>query len=258
MNSETIRKAIQNIIVISDFKTKAIEDYWNNELAIINNLNFGLSRDGAEKEIKSLIDSFKIENEINDFVIDTIQKGIKEYFDVDKESEISKLFNNLLNIAILEDIRPGINEFSFNSLEGMVIDIVSAIYDYIILYQNSNRYLQTEREQQSNIKNLENVKDLASKFNNQKLINELNNMIELISKEDFITKEIIIKSCFFTLHNILVRKFPKTTKAKDYANSLIQSFFNTNKQYKSSNKIDKKVFFENGSQISREFFYYKS
>ncbi|MCT7500359.1 hypothetical protein [Aliarcobacter cryaerophilus] len=140
----------------------------------------------------------------------------------------------------------------------MVIDIVSAIYDYIILYQNSNRYLQTEREQQSNIKNLENVKDLASKFNNQKLINELNNMIELISKEDFITKEIIIKSCFFTLHNILVRKFPKTTKAKDYANSLIQSFFNTNKQYKSSNKIDKKVFFENGSQISREFFYYKS
>ena len=59
MNSETIRKAIQNIIVISDFKTKEIEDYWNNELKIINNLNFGLSRDGAEKEIKSLIDSFK-------------------------------------------------------------------------------------------------------------------------------------------------------------------------------------------------------
>ena len=47
MNSETIRKAIQNIIVISDFKTKEIEDYWNNELKIINNLNFGLSRDGA-------------------------------------------------------------------------------------------------------------------------------------------------------------------------------------------------------------------
>ncbi|MCT7498727.1 hypothetical protein [Aliarcobacter cryaerophilus] len=39
MNSETIRKAIQNIIVISDFKTKVIEDYWNNELKIINNLN---------------------------------------------------------------------------------------------------------------------------------------------------------------------------------------------------------------------------
>lgn len=261
MNNQTIRKAIKNILTINDFKTREIKTYWNKELLETNNFYEGLARDGAVKEIKSLIESYELEkdsNEMQDYKIDIIEKVILDYLNTDNQSEISKLFNGLNNISSLEDIESGVNVFSYDSIESINIDIIDTIYNCITMVENFERYIQNDREQKSNIKNLENVKELASKYNNQKLIEELNNMIELIQNEDFITREIIIKSCFFNLHYILSRKFPKTTKAKDYANSLIQSFFNTSKQYKPTNKIDKKVFFENGSKISRELFYYKS
>ena len=92
----------------------------------------------------------------------------------------------------------------------------------------------------------------------QLLIYELENMINQIQEEDFVTEEIIYKSCFYGLHQVLSEEFAKSTKAVDIANELLDNFFCIGKRYKPSKNIAEKEFFEHGYEESRAFIYYKS
>lgn len=263
MNKETIELAVKNIILIHNTRQKELDTFWKTTIRDeVNNLPDGVSKRGATKELNALIKSF--ENEIlediklDNEILEKFSNVILDYYAMDTNVDIVKLFNPLSNIAKLTNIIPGVY-FSWSNIEFVVVNVVYSIFNDIkFLKKHKKRFFENSREKNKTIENLEKSIDIANIFNNQALIYELKMMINQINEENFITEEIIYKSCFFSLHQSLTEEFTKTTKAVDLANDLLNSFFNIGKKYKPSNNIDRKDFFEQGFQEPRSFYYYKS
>lgn len=263
MTKEIIEQAVKNITIIHNTRQKELDIFWKTTIRDeVNNLPDGVSKRGATKELNSLIKSF--ENEIQEDIhldneiLELFSNVILDYYEMSTNKDIEKIFNPLVNIAKLKDIIPG-SYFSWDSMELITVRIVHSIYkDIQFLKKHKKRFFENIREKNKSIDNLKKSIDIAKRFNNQLLIYELEVMINQIEEENFITEELIYKSCFYSLHQTLSEEFAKTTKAIDISNELLDSFFGIGKRYKPSKNIDKKNFYENGYEEPRSFYYYKS
>lgn len=196
--------------------------------------------------------------ELDNEILELFSSVILDYYEIDTNEDIKKLFNPLINIAELKNITPG-SFFTWNNMELVTISVIHNIYNDIqFLKKHKKRFFENIREKNKATENLKKSIDIAARFNNQLLVYELEIMIDQVKEESFITEELIYKSCFFNLHKTLCEEFSKTTRAVEIANSLLDSFFDIKKQYKPSKKIGRKDFYENGFQEPRSFYYYKS
>ncbi len=263
MTREIIKEAVKNITIIHNTRQKELDTFWKTTVKDeVINIPDGVLKTGAEKELNALIKSF--ENEIledtylDNEILELFSSVILDYYEMNTNEDIKKIFNPLVNIAKLKNIIPG-SFFSWDYIELITVSIVYIIYkDIQFLGKHKKRFFENIREKNKAIDNLKKSIDIAKIFNNQSLVKELEIMINQIEEESFITEELIYKSCFFNLHKTLCENFSKTTKAVEISNSLLNSFFDINKQYKPSKNIDKKDFYENGFKEPRSFYYYKS
>lgn len=263
MTKEIIKQALKNISIIHNTRQKELDIYWKtaarNE---VNNLPEGISKKGATKELNALIKSF--ENEIEeDMKLDneTMEHFIEfliDHYESNTREDILKLFDPLNNISKLTNIIPG-QYFTWDDMEHITVNVVYNIFrDIQILKKHKKRFFENGREKHKAINNLNKSIEVAIRFNNQLLVQELKTMIEQIEEENLITEEIIYKSCFYGLYNSLLQEFSKT-KSVELANELLEEFFpECGKRYKPSKNIDQKDFFEQGFDHPRSFIYYKS
>ena len=263
MTKEIIEQAGKNIAIINNSRQKELDIFWKTTIRDeVNSLPDGVSKRGGTKELNALIKSFENEikenMELDNEILELFSSVILDYYEIDTNEDIKKLFNPLINIAELKHITPG-SFFTWNNMELVTISVIHNIYNDIqFLKKHKKRFFENIREKNKAIENLKKSIDIAVRFNNQLLIYELENMINQIQEENFVTEEIIYKSCFYGLHQVLSEEFAKSTKAVDIANELLDNFFCIGKRYKPSKNIAEKEFFEHGYEESRAFIYYKS
>lgn len=262
MDNEKILKAIKNIVTINNTKENELDKYWKTlvkkEIEILPD---GIIKRGATKELEALIQSFEREiNLYNDLDIELVNdliNFIKEWIK-STDNDKKELLKPLENIANKNDLSNGLYA-TFNDMELILINIIYEIINtQVFLNKFNHRFTQKDIQKKATINNLNKSIDIAKKYNNYLLINELETMINQIDNENYITEEILYKSCFWSLHQILMKKFTKTTKALDLANAIMSDFFMIGVKYKATKNIGKKDFFENGFFEPRTFYYYKS
>lgn len=263
MDKSIIKKALKNIILMYAVREKELplwSEYKKNKIDILPN---SLIKRGAEKEINALIKANKreveLDKQIGDDTLEFFSNKILELYQSNND-DMKRIFEPIYNIA---DTKVEIGIIGASWIEADLEHITKKIiYDFLstemFLKKYNKRFIQKTNEKDKLILNLKKSIDIAQRFNNQLVIQELNSFIEQINNESFITEELIYKSLFYSLHKILTENFSATTKAVELSNDLIQYFTKIEKNYKPSKNIGKKDFFENGFNHPRSFYYYKS
>jgi len=245
MDKHIIKKAIENIINSSNPKKDVIEIYTKRKNDAMN-MKESPEKNGALKELTGIINSNEIEVALStknkNIIIDEVVELIYNY------EEYKEIFEPLYKISKTDKY--------------LCEEIIQKIINTkAFLEIHKDRFLLNNKQKQKDINNLNKSIDIANKYNNQHLVNELNSMITFIKNENYITEEIIYKNCFFVIHKHLYdisSDYTRTTKAVDIANSIVSDFFLIKSKYKISKKISKKEFYQNGFSKPRIFYYYSS
>ena len=270
LSMESIKSKLNTIIKSQDIMGHDIQHFKQLKKQYVDNMEQGFIKDGATKEVNGIIKSFKqqsnkykINNNQLEYFIITINEWINDS-NLDIHKRLFTIFNS-------NHISTNNCYASFDCIELIGYEIISQLIttQYFLNLHKDGRYIRDKREKDIKIKQLNKTIQLATTYNNHHLLNELENMLEQIKKEDYITQDIIIKSCFYSIHKLLIdegnfwnneQSLSKETQAKDISNQLIMDFFNLTFEdgYKPSKNIGQKVFYEQGYNNPRIFYYYKS
>jgi len=267
---ESIKFKLNAIIESQDTMGQDMQRFKQFKKQYVDNMEQGFIKDGATKEVNAIIKSFKQQSskyKINDKQLDYFTIIINEWIN-DSNLDIHKRLFTIFNRVNISSSK-GFATFDCIELIGYKIVGQLVTTQYFLNLHKDGRFMRDKREQDIKIKQLNKTIQLAHTYNNHHLLNELENMLKQIKKEDTITKDIIIKSCFYSIHKILIdegnfwnneQALARETQAKDISNQLIMDFFDLTLEdgYKPSKNEGQKIFYEQGSNDPRIFYYYKS
>lgn len=265
--------SLNNILIQYDAHGAEVEYLHSRQTEIINKQENSIAKEAIRKKYDHLIEAYKQEsnnNRLSNEKLENIAKILKSYWLENYNFLYSELFKCLFSKNInTQQERKGIGFASFDCVEftgNQVLKVILTTHIFLNKF-DEKRFTQNRKNKEDKIKNLNKSLIIAKNYNNQSLVNEINTMIKLINQEDYITKEIIYKNCFYHIHQILIDKsnfwndmkpLAKETKAKEIANQILEDFFMLKVQYKPSKKRGEKKFYELGSDRPRVFYYYLS
>lgn len=236
------------------------------------NMDDGLAKDGAVKELNNKIiackneDIFRfIDDKVMSDILEIIYNSWLEHEDV----YFSEIFKSAMNCTCFDEENTLNSIASFNPYEIIGYEIIMQILNTNIMIQKleAGRFVQNAKDKNNRVSILEKSLKIAHNYNNTSLVHDLQEMISKIDNEDYISKEVIIKNCFYNIHKLLstnssyfngVKPLAKETYAKDIANAILNDFFNVERNYKPSKNIAKKEFYEQNETIPRTLYYYLS
>jgi len=271
MSCQEKYKLLNNIIASNNVHYNEIK-IWEKIKQNSLTMEDGLAKDGAIKELDNQIEACKNEDIfkfINDDTINNVISIICDSWLKHEDEYYSKIFQSIMNSTFFVEDNVLSSIASFNPYEIIGYEIIMQILrTQIMIYKlKLGRFVQNKKDKNNKISNLKRSLKIANSHNNTNLEFELSLMIEQIDDEDYITQEVIFKSCFFTIHKLLsnhdlyfngVKPLAKETYAKDIANTILNDFFNVEKKYKPSKNTGKKEFYEHNEQEPRIFYYYLS
>ena len=126
MTKEIIEQAVKNIAIINNSRQKELDIFWKTTIRDeVNSLPDGVSKRGGTKELNALIKSFENEikenMELDNEILELFSSVILDYYEIDTNEDIKKLFNPLINIAELKHITPG-SFFTWNWNDPKLVD----------------------------------------------------------------------------------------------------------------------------------------
>lgn len=270
LSIENIKSKLNTIIKSQDTMGQDMQHFKQLKKQYVDNMEQGFIKDGATKEVNGIIKSFKQQSrkyKINDKQLEYFTMIINEWIN-ESNLDIHKRLFTIFNSAYISTSK---GYASFDCIELVGYEIIGQLIttQYFLNLHKDGRFIRDKREKDIKIKQLNKTIKLSATYNNHHLIGELENMIEQIKKEDYITQDIIIKSCFYSIHKLLIdesnfwnneQALSKETQAKDISNQLVMDFFNLTLEdgYKPSKNKGQKIFYEQGYNNPRIFYYYKS